>query len=237
MTERKMLMDLETAVAGLVELAANVKPSPIMGDDDSIYLSDRQEGYRDGLLAAVDYLRQLTAAMSDATTQQHFETLKLVVDAGEALRRIEAMTALLTNLVDLRAALKPFAKEASQYEGIPDCRLMFDDAGDAHGFRVSDLRRAKAALDALSLDQVNALAPNALLRDLPMKPATEDTYRHVSTSTVNADLLSALRRARATFAVEYSTDDRVLSVSHDSDALRRLVHDLDSVIAKAEASS
>ncbi len=47
------------------------------------------------------------------------------------------------------------------------------------------------------------------------------------------DLLEALLEARAAFVVEYAEDGRVLSVGHDSEALRPMVATLDAAIAKA----
>lgn len=37
--------------------ASNVMPIPIMGDDDSIHLTERQLGYKDGLLEAAYRLK------------------------------------------------------------------------------------------------------------------------------------------------------------------------------------
>lgn len=42
-------MGRDSLIAELDNLIKNIKPSVILGDDDSIYLSDYQEGFRDAL--------------------------------------------------------------------------------------------------------------------------------------------------------------------------------------------
>ena len=46
--------------AKALEMIANVQPIPIMGDDDSIHLTDKQEGYVEGLRAAINLMKEMT---------------------------------------------------------------------------------------------------------------------------------------------------------------------------------
>ena len=49
--------DIEALIEALETAVTNVQPQPMIGDDDSIFLTEWQEGYRDGIKRAIEEIK------------------------------------------------------------------------------------------------------------------------------------------------------------------------------------